>query len=59
MTGVGAGCILSEKVLDIAGSRIDKDFVTYFEIRSGGVSCISEFLVALLGHGDFSFESTL
>jgi len=37
----------------------DKDFVTYFEIRSGGTLHISGFLVALLGCGDFSFEGIL
>jgi len=38
---------------------LDKDFVTYFEIRSRRISCISGFLVALLGCGDFSFEGIL
>jgi len=38
---------------------LDKNFVTYFEIRSGGTSCISGFLITLLGCRDFSFESTL
>jgi len=57
MTGAGASCILLEKVLDVAG--LDKDFVTYFEIRSGGTSRISRFLIMLLGCRDFSLESTL
>jgi len=38
---------------------LDKNFVTYFEIRSGGMSYISGLLITLLGHGDFSFEGTL
>ena len=38
---------------------LDKDFVTYFEIRSRGTSHISEFLIMLLSCGDFSFEGTL
>ena len=38
---------------------LDKDFVTYFGIRSKGTLCISGFLIMLSGYGDFSFESTL
>ena len=38
---------------------LDKDFVTYFEIRNGGTSCISRFLIMLLGCRDFSFQGTL
>ena len=38
---------------------LDKDFVTYFEIRSGGILYISGFLIMLLGRRDFSFEGTL
>jgi len=32
---------------------LDKNFVTYFEIRSRGILCISRFLIMLLGHRDF------
>jgi len=38
---------------------LDKDFVTYFKIRSGEMLHISEFLVMLLGYRDFSFEGTI
>ena len=38
---------------------LDKDFVIYFEIRSRKMSCISRFLIMLLGHGDFSLKNTL
>ena len=38
---------------------LDKNFVTYFEIRSRRTSHISGFLIMLLDHGDFSFEIIL
>ena len=38
---------------------LDKDFVTYFEIRSRGILHISRFLITLLGYRDFSFKGTL
>ena len=59
---VGSEIFFREFLSRPSGSEelsFDKDFVTYFEIRSRGISYISGFLITLLGHGDFSFKSTL
>ena len=49
---------IKSTVNDLDKLSLDKDFITYFEIRSRGMSRISRFLITLLDHGDFSFEST-
>ena len=47
---------------ELSGSEelsLHENLITYFEIRYRRLPYISRLLVLLLGHRDFSFESTL